>query len=366
MWRRRCTASLIGRLAVVPVVCATSALLLACARDAASRMEALLATLQTGDAPGAAAIVIRDGAVVYSASLGLADVERRIPIGRRTAFDIASVAKQFTGMLAMMLHEEGRLDYDTPVIRILPELSRFGEQMTVRHLLTHTSGLPDYYDALARAGGPNGWVSNGDALALLARQGDPVFRPGDRFEYSDAGYEMLALVLERIAGQPFADLLRRRIFEPLGMKGTRLRDRPDVSVPDRARGYTLRGGTFFADAGHPLDFLAGSGAINTTVGDLYLWDQALTSDRLVRRATLEDALRPMRLNDGTESDYGFGWFLKKDHGHRRQEHPGSWQGFQAFIVRYPDDRFTVILLSNRSDLDLAELADKIVRIEGGP
>jgi CubicO group peptidase (beta-lactamase class C family) len=350
----------------VSVIDAAAGLLVACVSDPAGRMEALLAPLQSDHAPGAVAMVIRDGVVVYSASLGLADVDRRVPIGRRTAFDIASNAKQFTGMLAMILHEEGRLDYDTPVVRILPELSRFGESMTVRHLLTHTSGLPDYYDALARAGGSNAWVTNVDALAYLAHQGDLVFPPGDRFEYSDAGYEMLALVLERIAGQPFGDLLRRRIFDPLGMTDTRLRDRPDVPVPNRARGYTVRGESFVANSNHPLDCLVGSGAIDTTVDDLYRWDQGLATDRLVRRVTLQDALRPMRLNDGTESDYGFGWFFKCDRGHRRLEHPGSWQGFQAHIVRYPDDRFTVLLLSNRSDLNLAELADRIVGIFGRP
>jgi len=309
--------------------------------------------------------VIREGAVVYSAALGLADVERRIPIGPRTAFDIASVSKQFTAMLAMILHQEGRLDYDTPVLRFLPEFSRFGDGMTVRHLLTHTSGLPDYYDALAASAGERGWVTNRDALAFLARQGEPVFPPGDRFQYSDTGYEMLALVLERAGGQPFGDLLRRRVFEPLGMTDTRLRDRPDVPVPNRARGYTLQDRSLVASPDHPLDCLAGSGAVNTTIGDLFRWDQALVTDRLVHRATIEEALRPMRLNDGTESPYAFGWFLKRDHGHRRLEHPGSWLGFQAFIARYPDDRFTVVLLANRSDIDLGGLADRIVRIYAG-
>src|SRR5207245_9096214 len=196
--------------------------------------------------PGVAAMVIRDGEVDYSSAVGLADVERGIPIGPRTVFDIASVSKQFTGMLGSLLHEDGRLGYDAPVVRFLPERARFGDRMTVRHLLTHTSGLPDYYDALARASGAAGWVSNRDALAFLTRQGELLFPPGERFQYSDAGYEMLALVLERAAGEPFGDLLRRRIIEPLGMKDTRLRDRPDVPVPSRARGCTPQGHRFAA------------------------------------------------------------------------------------------------------------------------
>jgi CubicO group peptidase (beta-lactamase class C family) len=349
--------------------CATVAAALvavACHPDPARRIDALLAPLSSDRNPGVAVMVIHNGAILYSTSVGLADVERGIPIGRRTAFDIASVSKQFTAMLAMILHEEGRLDYDTPVVHFLPELSRFGETMTVRHLLTHTSGLPDYYDALARAGSASGWVSNNDALAFLARQGDPVFPPGERFEYSDSGYEMLALVLERAAGEPFGDLLRRLIVEPLQMRDTVLRDRPDVPVPNRARGYTPLGKDFAPTPPHPLDCLVGSGAVNTTLEDLYRWDQALDGDRLVRRATLDDALRPMRLNDGSESPYAFGWFLKKDLWHRRLEHPGSWLGYQALIIRYPDDRFTVVLLANRSDIDLSDLAKRILRICLGP
>src|SRR5439155_5527784 len=153
---------------------AAAILLVACHRDPSKRMDALLAPFASDHAPGVAVMVIRNGAVVYTVAPGMADVERGIPIGPRTVFDIASVSKQFTGMLAMILHQEGRLDYDAPVVRFLPELSRFGATMTVRHLLTHTSGLPDYYDALARASGaPGAWVSNQEALAFLGGWGDP-------------------------------------------------------------------------------------------------------------------------------------------------------------------------------------------------
>lgn len=342
--------------------CAAAGLFLAGCGTRPERLEALLEGLQIGAGPGVEIVVIRDGARIYSAARGFAEIERRVPIEARTAFDIASVSKQFTAALAMILHQEGRLDYDTPVIRYLPELSRFGEGMTVRHLLTHTSGIPDYYEALTQSHAGGGWVRNREALDYLAREGVPDFPPGEKFQYSDAGYEMLALVLEKAAGEPFGDLLRRRIFEPLGMNDTRLRDRPDVTVPNRARGYTLQRDGFVAVGEHPMDCLAGSGAINTTADDLFLWDQALATDQLVRRATFDEALTPMRLNDGSESDYGFGWFLKEDHGHRRLEHPGSWQGYQAFIAKYPDDHFTVLLLANRSDLNLGDLADRIVRI----
>lgn len=330
------------------------------------RIEVLLAPLRQGRAPGAAVMVIRDQRVAYSGAAGLADVEHGIAIGPDTVFDLASASKQFTGMLAILLHEEGRLDYDTPVATYLPGLARFSAGMTVRHLLTHTSGLPDYYDALGRAHEGGGWVSNAEALDWLGRQGDPpMFAPGERFLYSDVGYEMLALVLERVSGLPFADLLRTRIFEPLGMRDTRLRDRPGLEVPRRAVAYAAQPDGFVPLPDHPLDYLAGSGAVNTTLHDLALWDRALSDGRLVPVKTLRETLRPMRLNDGSPSDYGFGWFLKRDLWRAVWEHPGSWRGFQAFIRRYPDDGLSVILLANRSDLDLADLAGRIVRLEGG-
>ena len=330
-----------------------------CARGPA-RVGALLAPLGGDAVPGVAAMVLRQGAVVDWGSVGFADVERRIPIAQRTAFDIASDAKQFTAMLAMILHQEGRLDYDAPVARFLPELARLGAGMTVRHLLTHTSGLPDYYDALAGATPPGGFVTNADALAWLARQGALVFPPGEKFQYSDAGYEMLALVLERAAGKPFGDLLRDRILVPLGMKDTYLRDRPDVAVPNRARGYTLRREGFVAEADNPLDCLVGSGALDTTLGDLARWDAALAGQVLVSEATVADALQPTLLHDGSVIPYAFGWYLKDDGGHRRLEHPGAWGGYQALIVRYPEDRVSVVLLANRSDVNLSDLADRIL------
>ena len=347
-------------------VVAASLVVLACHHDPRNRIDALLEPLASDRTPGLSVMVIKNGVVVYSASRGMADIERGIPIGPRTAFDIASVSKQFTGMLAMILHQEGRLDYDAPVVRYLPELSRFGPGVTVRHLLTHTAGLPDYYDALARSAAPGVWVSNRQALAFLAQWGEPAFPPGDRFAYSDVGYEMLALVLESATGEPFGDLLRRRIFEPLEMTDTRLRDRPDVPVPDRARGYTPLVKGFVPGPAHPLDFLVGSGAINTTIDDLRRWYRALDGERLVTRSTLKEALRPMRLNGGGYGSYAFGWFLKKDLWRRRLEHPGIWNGYQSFVVRYPESHFTVVLLANRSDVDLSILADRIVRLYAGP
>jgi CubicO group peptidase (beta-lactamase class C family) len=353
---------LVRLLAIAPL----ALLLAACRRDPSPRVDALLAPFAGDHAPGIAVLVLRDDAVLYSAARGMADVEHGVPIGPHTAFDLASVSKQFTGMLAMLLHQEGRLDYDAPVARYLPALSRFGPALTVRHLLTHTSGLPDYYERLAAASAPGTFASNRQALDLLSSWGNPVFAPGDRFEYSDAGYEMLALVLEAASGEPFGDLLRRRILEPLAMKDTRLRDRPGVEVTGRARGYLALRQGYTAAPDHPLDCLTGSGAIDTTLEDFRHWIRALDTGSLASRDTLAEALRPQRLNDGSDSGYAFGWFLENTLRGRRLLHPGAWNGYQSFVLRYPETRFTVILFANRPDIDLSDLAERIVRLYIGP
>jgi CubicO group peptidase (beta-lactamase class C family) len=355
-----------ARLVGILAAAALPLLLSACRGDQAKHMDALLAPFASDQAPGIAVMVLRDDAVLYRGARGMADVEGGVPIGPRTAFDLASVSKQFSGMLAMLLRQEGRLDYDAPVARFLPALSRFGTTLTVRHLLTHTSGLPDYYETLAGRSAPGTFATNRQALDLLASWGDPVFPPGDRFAYSDVGYEMLALVLEAASGEPFGNLLRRRIFEPLAMTDTRLRDRPDVAVPGRARGYVSRGQAFTAVPDHPLDCLFGSGAINTTVDDMRRWIRALDTGRLASPATLAEALRPQLLNDGSESGYAFGWYLENGLLGRRLKHPGAWNGYQSFVLRYPESRFSVILLANRTDIDLGDLAERIVRLYAGP
>jgi CubicO group peptidase (beta-lactamase class C family) len=348
------------------VAITTFALLLpGCPGDPAARVDALLAPFAGDHAPGIAVMVLRDDKVLYTGTRGMADVEHGVRIGPRTAFDLASMSKQFTGMLAMLLHQEGRLDYDAPVARWLPALSRFGPALTVRHLLTHTAGLPDYYARLAAASPAATFATNRQALDLLATWGNPVFAPGDRFEYSDAGYEMLALVLEAASGEPFGDLLRRRIFGPLAMSDTRLRDRPEVEVPGRARGYLLLRQGFAAAPDHPLDCLIGSGAIDTTLEDFRRWIRALDTGSLANRSTLDEALRPQRLNDGSESGYAFGWFLESTLRGRRLQHPGAWNGYQSYVLRYPDTRFTVILFANRPDIDLGDLAERIVRLYAG-
>ena len=312
-----------------------------------AEIEALFAHFNNGGSPGVAVAVVSQGQTVFMNGFGLADLESESPIGPQSQFRLASVSKQFAGMAIMLLAEEGVLDYDDPIIRLLPELTRIGDEITIRQLLQHTGGLPDYYDALTAATGED-WPTNEDAVEFFADWGESLFPPGERWEYSNPGYEMLASIVARATDRPFSEFMQERIFQPLGMKNTLVFDERDPEIPHRAFGYSKgEDGEFALDDEDPLNFLTGSGGIYSTVEDLVAWDQALYGEDLVSGSTLGLAFTPAVFNSGETYPYGFGWGVGSDPSLGPvQRHSGGWVGFSTFIVRYPDVGFSVILLSN--------------------
>ncbi len=329
--------------------------------DLGARIDALFAPLTTGDSPGAAVMVIRNDEVLHAAGYGLADLQSRTPITPQTSFRLASVSKQLTAMAIMILADRGELSYDDPMVEFLPELARFGEGITLRHLLTHTSGLPDYYDVLEEEAGEEMPDTEAAMQFLAAWEEPPLFAPGDRYEYSNPGYEMLALVVERVSGQTFGRFLADTIFTPLGMTHTVVRDSSEPEIPQRALGYARKDGSFELLDTHPLNHIIGSGGIYASVEDLARWSRALDGESLVSRATLEAAWAPVELAGGEVYPYGFGWRLG-DYGGLgpRMCHSGHWLGFSNFLVRYPAQRVTVIVLSNIEDFESEEYAGRII------
>jgi CubicO group peptidase (beta-lactamase class C family) len=329
--------------------------------DPSAAVDALFQDGRSAAAPGAAVIVIRNGKILKKAGYGMADLERGVPIETDTAFRLASVSKQFTAMAIMILEEEGRLGYDDPVTRFLPEISRFGSDITIRHLLTHTSGLPDYYDVMVQVSGVERPLTK-HALAVFSSWGEPLFAPGERYEYSNPGYELLALIVERASGRKFPEFVAERIFAPLGMTHSVVMDQPSPHIAKRALGYRENGDAFEVYDDDPLNYIFGSGGIYSTVDDLYHWDQALYTEKLVSAETLAEAFRPSRHDGGEAYPYGFGWRLGDHMGRRRVAHAGGWVGFSTFIARYVDDRFSVIVLTNLEDADAEGLANAIAGI----
>lgn len=334
----------------VPATEAPRAEDLAPALDQANRkVDDFFAGFVDADTPGGVVIVLRDGKTLYQAAHGLANLEQKTPLTTDHMLHIASVGKQMTALAIIMLMEQGKLSYDDPVGKLVPELDHFGVDFTIRRLLNHTSGLPDYNEEIenglyARAEQP----TNADLLAVLSEMDGPPEQPGEFFEYSNPGYDLLAIVIERASGQPFPEFMQMRIFDRLGMAHT-------FSLPNESRradplvaiSYTGSSDVPEAYPSDPLDGLYGSGSIYTTVGDMALYDQALYAGSLVRASALHQGFQPTELNDGSTEPYGFGWELETWQYRSYIGHSGAWLGFNSDYVRFLDQRFSVIVLLNR-------------------
>lgn len=314
----------------------------------------------TGRVPGAAVMVIHRSKVLFSKSYGYADLAKAIPVESQTNFRLASVTKQFTAMAIMMLAEQGKLDYDQSLGSIFPDFPEYGKRITIRNLLQHTSGLIAYEDLIPDTAVAQ--VLDQDVLAMMERQDSTYFPPGSQFRYSNSGYAVLAMVVEKIARQSFAMFLKEKIFYPLGMVNTVAFQKGVSTVAHRAYGYARENRRFIFKDQSLTSAVLGDGGVYSSIEDLYMWDQALYTDRLVSYETLRQAFTPGTLSNGDTLDYGFGWRIDEYKGMRRVHHTGSTCGFRNVIQRYPDQRFTVIILTNRNEPDVAPLAEKLTDI----
>lgn len=323
-----------------------------------AQVDALFAPFTSGVQPGAAVMIIRDGEILHQAGYGYANLDEQQPIRSNTAFRLASVSKQFTAMAVMVLEEDGALSYDDPVSKYLPQLAPY-EGVTIRHLLTHTGGLPEYYESIDTE---SSQPTNADALRLLGEMDEAVFAPGEQYEYSNPGYDMLAPLVEAASGMEFPVFMKQRVFEPAGMHASLIHDHRPPEIPHRALGYAPAGDGFALDDFDPLNGIVGSGGMYSTLQDFFAWDQALYGSAPVSRQSIQTAFTPMKLADGTSTDYGFGWRVDEYQGRRRVRHGGSWVGFRTHIARYPESRFSIVILSNRADFQPAEYIDPITDI----
>lgn len=296
-----------------------------------------------GQVPGAAVLVLHDGQAVFRRGYGLAVVEDGTAVTAASNFRLASVSKQFTAAAVLLLVEEGRLGLDQPARRWLPELPPAATSVTLRQLLSHTSGLPDYEDLMDPADSRQ--VHDADVLALLARADRLDFTPGTAYRYSNSGYALLALIVGRASGQDFATFLQQRIFGPLHMTHTVAHQDGVDTVTARAYGYSWLDGRWQRTDQSTTSAVLGDGGIYSSLDDLARWDAALYDDRLLSAASRRAMFSPATAT--TEPDvphYGFGWRLNG----RMQWHSGESIGFRNVILRYPDRQLTVIVLSNRN------------------
>jgi CubicO group peptidase (beta-lactamase class C family) len=292
------------------------------------------------------------------------------PIDGRTNFRLASVTKAFTAAAVMLLVRDGRLGYDDRLTDLLPGFPEYGRAITVRHLLQHTSGLPDYEDFMPAAdpGKPveDSQIDDAGVLELLRGQKAGWFVPGSIWRYSNSGYVVLGLIVARVSGRSFPAFLRERVFQPLKMTGTVALVRGKTTVADRAFGYTKDGGRWRFTDQSPTSATLGDGGVYSSLTNLSLWDEALRRHLLLTEEEMRPALTPVRVPgrgptgpDGRPADYGFGWFLDPWEGHPRMWHYGETVGFRTAIHRFTADGLTVVVLANRSDVDASALAVKV-------
>ena len=327
------------------------------AENKSARVDELFRDYTGPAVPGASVLVIQDGKILYKKAYGMADLEAHAAATTATNYRLASFTKQFTAMCILMLAERKKLSLDEPLTAFFPDFPAYGKQITVRHLLTHTSGLLDYEDLMpADTKVP---ILDKGALELLKKQDKTNFPPGSEYRYSNSGFVVLALIVEARSGMSFAQFLKKNIFDPLGMAGTVAFENGISTVRNRAYGYTKRENGFERTDQSMTSSTLGDGGIYTSVDDLYHWDQALYATKLVKRESLEQAWTPFTLTNGKRTEYGFGWEVKDYKGQHTVQHGGSTIGFRTHILRVPERKFTVIVLENRNEGKPGEIANQI-------
>jgi len=309
------------------------------------------AEMQRQHVPGVSVAVVKDGKIVKAEGYGLANIELNVPARPETVYKIGSVSKQFIASGIMMLIQEGKISLDDKISKFLDGTPDTWKDITIRHLLTHTSGI------VREAPGFDPLKIQNDADVIKTAYPLPLrFTPGEKYEYCNVGYFSLAETIRKVSGKPWGDFLNERIFAPLEMSATRTTTITDL-VPNRANGYLWRNGKF--ENSEIYFALRPSGAFLSTVLDLAKWDASLYTDRLLKQTTRDQMWTPLKLNNGTSFPYGFGWQLEPLAGHKLVSHGGSLPGFRAGLARFVDDRLTVIVLTNGDNANPPAIAQGV-------
>jgi CubicO group peptidase (beta-lactamase class C family) len=361
---RRRAASVIAAIALAIIFAIVFGARRAKAADVDWReVDSIFAQWNKPGSPGCAVGIFRDGKILYEKGYGAADLENDIPISPATVFYVGSVSKQFTAMAAALAIKQGSLSVDDSIRKFLPELPAYADAITVRDLVHHTSGLRDYNTLIAIAGRRGDEAhDNATVLRITARQKALNFAPGTEYLYSNTGYTLLALVVERATRTPFAAFADANIFKPLGMTETHFHTDSTRLVKRRAYAYSGSNGSFRLDT--PSNERAGAGGIYTSVRELLLWDENFYTGRVGGKDVIEQLQTPGRLRNGTKFDYAWGLVPAKYRGARIVEHGGSLGGYRAHLMRFPDQHTTFAALCNLAinpGLLMRQAADVVMR-----
>ncbi len=360
----------------------------------ANKIDAVFSRVTSSDAPGLAVLVRKNGSTVFARGYGVRELRTKAKIDAHTNFRLASFTKQFTAMAIMLLVHDGKLRYDETLTEIFPDFPMYGKSITIRNLLNHTSGLPDYEDLMDAAEKsertiwtPEKQIQDAEVLELLKKEINGNFKPGTSWSYSNSGYVVLGLIVKKVSGNTYGEFLQTRIFAPLKMNHTIAFQKGENEVANRAFGHTgyimNHGGqnVYLSETDQsPTSATLGDGGIYSNLEDLANWDEALRNHTLLSEKEFQPALTPVRLGDGSEPhwpaepnddnlhpgkpvSYGFGWFLDPYQGRQRMWHAGTTTGFRTVIEHFTEGQgLTVIILCNRSDLEPQKLALQVADI----
>ncbi|HKN76013.1 MAG TPA: serine hydrolase domain-containing protein [Candidatus Acidoferrum sp.] len=344
--------------------------------------DAIFSAVTQEQAPGLAVLVRKDGRTLFEKGYGVRELRTNPKIDAHTNFRLASFTKQFTAMAVMMLVHDGKLRYDQTLTEIFPDFPPYGKNITIRNLLNHIGGLPDYEDLMdsqeklkGPIWSPEHQIQDDEVLGLLAKETKGKFSPGTSWSYSNSGYVVLGLIVAKASGQAYGDFLHARIFAPLHMDHTIVFQKGKNTVTDRAFGHSKDGDTLKETDQSSTSATLGDGGIYSNLEDLAKWDDALRNHTLLNAEEMQPALIPARLANGNPTfwpaapnddnlhpgkpvSYGFGWFLDPYWGVPRMWHTGSTMGFRTIIERFTNNSLTIIILCNRTDLNPEALAGK--------
>lgn len=332
--------------------------------DVSKRVDGVFARWDRRDSPGCALGVYKDGNIIYKHGYGMANLNDDVPITPVTVFHVASMSKQFTAASIVLLAQQGKLSLDDDVRKYLPELPDFGEKITIRHLVHHTSGLRDQWELLGLAG----WrysldlITNDDVMSVMTRQKELNFKPGERHVYCNTGYTLMGLIVKRVSGMSLREFTTKNIFEPLGMKSTHFRDDHAEIVKHNALGYYQEGKDKPFELSVTNFDTVGATSLHTTVEDLQLWDENFYHPKIGGEAFLKQMLEPGKLNNGEVLDYAFGLVEGKYKGLPTVDHAGGDAGYRSDMTRFPDQHFSAAVLCNSADTNPPALVRQVADV----
>lgn len=321
------------------------------------KIDTIFVEFQNNLTPGASVAVIKNGEIIYQKGFGYGDLSSKIAIEPKSNFRLASITKQFTALSILLLEEEGKLSLEDKLIKFFPKFPAYGEKITIKNILQHTSGLLDYEDFVSDT--DTAQVKDKDVLQILMKQDSTYFEPGAEHKYSNSGYAVLAMIVEKVSGIRFADFLYKRIFKPLKMDNTIAYEFGVADVSNRTYGYAkTQTGFEFSDQSLTSAVLGDGGIYSSTI-DLINWDKEVNSPTLLPIEKFDRSFIKGVNNKGEEFDYGFGWRLDPYHDIYRIYHTGGTCGFSNIYMKLPTYNLTIIVLMNVRDYDAKGYAEKI-------